>query len=134
MCFFIIVYADIALVVLDKCTREINDRDDVHFEMEFDYEFVEDFYIDGDDTSPHEKTKLTNVTFCGGGTGSVGSVAASVSGKGRREGGVEAAVELKEVKVLDSAEDKEDGTTAKRSAARGDDTDGATSSKPPSVV
>ena len=35
---------DIAMLVLEKCTKEDKDRDDITFAMTFDYEFVEDFY------------------------------------------------------------------------------------------
>lgn len=36
--------SDIAMLVLEKCTKENKDRDDIAFTMTFDYEFVEDFY------------------------------------------------------------------------------------------
>ena len=49
--------ADIALVVLDKCTVEKKDRDDVNFEMSFDYEFVEDFCSDSRETTPTSATQ-----------------------------------------------------------------------------
>lgn len=32
------------MLVLEKCTKENKDRDDIAFTMTFDYEFVEDFY------------------------------------------------------------------------------------------
>ena len=47
------------MLVLQKCTMEKNDRDDVTFEMSFDYEFVEDFHKD----VKKEPSAASNKTF-----------------------------------------------------------------------
>lgn len=41
----LVLLTDIAMLVLEKCTKEKNDRDDINFAMSFDYEFVEDFHM-----------------------------------------------------------------------------------------
>ena len=92
---------DIAMLVLEKCTEERNDRDDVSFEMTFDYEFVEDFYVDRSTEHKTTPTNATNVVFNGTRSGSL---------QGRRNGdgeyGETAVVELREVKVMVDGERK----------------------------
>ena len=44
---YIHTHIDVALLVLEKCTEEKFTRDDEDFEMNFNYEFVEDFIEDG---------------------------------------------------------------------------------------
>lgn len=125
-------YLDIALVVLDKCTEERFDRDDVSFEMKFDYEFVEDFYNKRLHQPPSSQpTATAKVVFRGSGKGSLDSIPGEVKESGEREG----EVELKEVKVVtrDHGSD-DDGVVVKRSVAGEDDTDDANTSSPPSVV
>ena len=120
-------------MVLDKCTEENFDRDDVHFTMKFDYEFVEDFYVERPDqptSSEPTTTSTANVVFRGNGKGSLDSIPGEVKEKGEEEG----EVELKEVKVVARDHDSDDGVVAKRSLVGEDDTDNATTSAPPSVV
>ena len=111
------VCADIALLVLEKCTEEKNDRDDANFEMLFDYEFVEDFCVDRDKSprqlSSQRRTGTTNALISGSGGGSV----ESLPGTGKGEEGKKAEVELKEVRVVAGDEDQEAKVVGKRSAA-----------------
>ena len=83
--------------MLEKCTEERNDRDDVNFEMFFDYEFVEDFYVD---RSGERQANATNVVFREAGrSGSLDRVPGA--GRGEEGGdGETAAVELREVAVV----------------------------------
>lgn len=122
---------DIALVVLDKCTEENFDRDDVHFTMKFDYEFVEDFYVERPkQPTSSQPTTITNVVFRGNGKGSLDSIPGEEKERGEEEG----EVELKEVKVVARDRDSDDGVVVKRSLVGEDDTDNADTSAPPSVV
>ena len=133
------LYTDIALLVLEKCTEEKNDRDDANFEMLFDYEFVEDFYVGDRDKSPRQlssqrRTGTTNALVSGSGGGSV----ESLPGTGKGEEGKKAEVELKEVRVVAGDEDQEAKVVGKRSAAEdtshsptSDATSDATSDEPP---
>ena len=128
------VCADIALLVLEKCTEEKNDRDDANFEMLFDYEFVEDFYVDRDKSprqqSSQRRTGTTNALVSGRGGGSV----ESLPGSGKGEEGKKAEVELKEVRVVTGDENKEAKVVEKRSAAEDTShspTSDATSDEPP---
>ena len=102
------VCADIALLVLKKCKN---------FEMLFDYEFVEDFYVDRDKSprqqSRQRRTGTTNALVSGRGGGSV----ESLPGSGKGEEGKKAEVELKEVRVVTGDENKETKVLEKRSAA-----------------
>ena len=126
-----IFLADIALVVLDKCTEENFDRDDVHFTMKFDYEFVEDFYVERpDQPTSTEPTATTNVVFRGNGKGSLDSIPGEAKERGEGEG----EVELKEVKVVARDRDSDDGVVVKRLPVGEDDTDNANICAPPSVV
>ena len=51
--FVLFMIVDIAMLVLEKCTEERNDRDDVSFEMTFDYEFKISMWIDQQNIRPH---------------------------------------------------------------------------------
>ena len=90
--------------MLDKCTAEKNDRDDVSFEMSFDYEFVEDFFVEKqaeDETMP--PAGVPNVRFSGG------SRREGVPGvRGEREDGETAVVELTDVTVVEEGKDGEE--------------------------
>ena len=107
---------DIALLVMDKCTKEKNDRDDVSFQMSFDYEFVEDFYVERpaeDNTTPPPIGGVANVRFSGSGRGSwVG-----VPGK-REEGEV---VELRDVTVLEDGKTEKEEESGVKGVAQSDE-------------
>lgn len=83
---------------------ERNDRDDVSFEMSFDYEFVEDFYVDRagekSQATPTPET-VTNVPF----TGDRRQMRERLENEEEGEAGV---IELKEVKVVTENEEKEE--------------------------
>lgn len=76
---------DIAMLVLEKCTTEDNDRDDTTFAMSFNYEFVEDFHMD----MKREPAGASNEIFSNAETDSADAF-------GGEEGEVDG-VELKEV-------------------------------------
>ena len=112
--------------MIEKCTVEKNDRDDVSFEMSFDYEFVEDFYVD---RSNQEKTtptiNATNVIFSGGRQEGVPGT--------REEGEKTAVVELRDVTVVKEGE--EDGGEEKENdQLDGGDDPAISGSSPPVLV
>ena len=113
--------ADIALVVLDKCTVEKKDRDDVNFEMSFDYEFVEDFCSDSRETTPTSATNRVS-------SGSVGRGRGEEGVPGVRGGGVTEGVELREVKVMEGKAAEDEGEEEEKVAGV-DDTDGSSESQ-----
>ena len=106
---FVCTTADLAQLVLDKCTHEKNDRDDVGFQMSFDYEFVEDFYVERpieDSTTP---PPTGGVRFSGGRRGSWEGVPPGMRRRrGEGEAGETAVVELRDVTVVEEGKAEEE--------------------------
>ena len=133
VCYYALLSTDIALLVMDKCTQEKNDRDDVSFEMSFDYEFVEDFYIEQPGTTPTATptSTVSNVLFSRGGRE---SREAMVAGEGEREEGV---IELRDVKIVEEGkkeDEKEEAGVQEEALQSGEDVPDIASSSQPQLV